>query len=139
MYLPCSRVEDARDSGDNTRCLNEPARVEGVALVPQPVDVARTDALCLRQMPGSPALHQEQFDVLLLRERNAGRTQDVLSGLEVQMLGLDQDAVVVPENGFDHEFRKRLKTPRQSNVNSTISAGVWLKLLNLIHRGRAHT
>src|ERR1700730_15937361 len=101
--LVAKRVKDVGDSGNETRGLKQQTCVEGVAFVPQPVNFGRSCTLFFRQMPGTSTLNEEQLDVLLLCEWNAGRTQYVLGCLEVQVFGFDQHAVVIPKDGLYHQ------------------------------------
>ena len=55
----------------------------------------------LRQMPRAAAFDQKELDVLRFGQRNADRLERLARRLEVEMLGVDEDAVVVPEDRVD--------------------------------------
>jgi hypothetical protein len=46
------------------------------------------------------ALFKEEIDKACPAQLNAEAFQRLATGLEIQAFGIDQDAVVVPENGF---------------------------------------
>ena len=64
-----------------------------------------------RQMERSPALNQEELDVVRFTQRNSDVRQNLLRGLEVELFGVDENAVVVPENRL-RRIAVRFRVPR---------------------------
>src|SRR6266853_4982244 len=118
-HVPAAkRAKRLDDAGNQAWSLLEPAAVELVPFLAQPGDVVRTDAPLRGQMPGAVPVDEKEIDVLLLGEGNADRLEHVLRRLKVQVLGVDQHAVVVPEDRFDHAT---LSARRFNSVRNTSS------------------
>ena len=68
----------------------------------QRIDVGRAEAALAREVPGAPPLAQEQLDVRGGVEIDPDARQRLLVRAEVEVLGVDEDAVVVEQDRVEH-------------------------------------
>src|SRR5204862_1435563 len=87
---------------DGARLPPQQLAVPIVTGLPQPCNLLRRRAAFGEQVPGAPILPEKVLEVLRFGQRHAGRRHDLLCGLKVEPFGVDENAVVVPEERLDY-------------------------------------
>src|SRR5262245_11347842 len=96
------RFQHSIDAVDDAWRFSQEFAVKRVTLLSQCFDLGGRESLFFHEVPGSLSLDEEHLEVLFGRQGNADCSENVLGRLEVDMLGVDQHAVVVPEDRSNH-------------------------------------
>src|SRR5438046_2061456 len=98
------RLERAGGAVDRARVFPEQRAIAVVAHLAQAADLLRRSSPLGEEMPRPAILAKVVLEIVGLRQRDAGGGHDLLRRLKVEPLGVDEDAVVVPEDRFDHAY-----------------------------------
>src|SRR5215470_3566059 len=96
------RVEYFANSVIYQRLAAQKRAVQGIAGLAQLRDIRGRHASIRGEVPCAFSLNEKEFDVLLFGQCNVHRRQDLLCREKVETLGVDEDAVVIPEYGLNH-------------------------------------
>src|SRR5262249_36939202 len=96
------RFQHSIDAVDDAWRFSQKFAVKRVALLSQCLDLDGRESLFFHEVPGRLSVDEEHFEVLFRRQGNADRSEDALGRLKVEVLGVDQYAVVVPEDRSNH-------------------------------------
>jgi hypothetical protein len=128
---PRQRRHDVGHAGDHHVGARHQLEVTAVAGGPQRIDVGGREAPLAREVPGALPLAQEELDVRVGVQADTDTRQRLLVGAEIQVLGVDEDAVVVEKDrvernqGSDRTFRYA----RMSLIRSIRYPSTWLTKL----------
>jgi hypothetical protein len=119
---PGQRRDDGGDAGDHDVGAADQLEIAPIARGAQRIDVGGPEAALARQVPGAPPFTQEQLDVGGGVELDPHARQGLLVRAKVEVFGVDEDAVVVEQDGVEHaprygssrSFRNRRMSPIRS-------------------------
>src|SRR5687767_5983777 len=116
------RVQRLPDARNQARGFREQRRIERVACRLQRVDPGTSDSPRLGEVPRAGAAHEKEIAVIDFGQLDVNRRQHLPRGFEVEMFGVDEDAVVVPEDGFDHSMTTaRRPSTRRPMPSATVA------------------
>ena len=97
---PGEQLGDARD--DDLRLVDQ-VEIVAIAYRPQRLDPRRRHPARFGQVPDPHPLAQQTLDVRRLVEHGSDGGQRVAVGAEVELLGVDEHAVVVEQDRVEHQ------------------------------------